>query len=117
MIGHTEYDFSSETAVVTASAKGVGQAIAARLAEHDIRITAGLTNVFQATQTRYEAEQKFESDTDRTAGLLQAREKRRPLCCLERSDYLVGAVLWLASDRTASVVGDSIRTSGGDNPA
>ena len=117
MLGRTQYDFSSETAVVTGSTKGVDQAIAARLAEYDTQITAGLTNVVQATQTRCEAEQQIESDTDRTAEPLQTRCKRRPLCCPEQSDHLVGAVLWLASARADSGLGDINRTSGGDNPA
>jgi len=117
MIGHTQYDFSSETAVVTGSTKGIGQAITARLAEHGIRITAGSTDVTETAQTRYEAEQKVESDTDRTARPLQDRGKRRPLGCLEQPESLVGAVLWIASDRADSVVGNIILTSGGDNPA
>jgi len=116
MISHTQYDFSNETAVVTGSPEGVDQAIAAR-PEHVTRITAGLTDAVQATQTRHETEQKMESDTRRTAEPLQTRGKRRPQCCPEQSDYLAGAVLWLASARAHSNVGDSTRTSGADNPA
>ncbi|MDT3436007.1 glucose 1-dehydrogenase [Haloarcula sp. 1CSR25-25] len=35
MVGHTQYDFSGETAVVTGSTKGIGRGIAAGLADAD----------------------------------------------------------------------------------
>lgn len=38
MVGHTQYDFSGETAVVTGSTKGIGRGIAAGLADADANV-------------------------------------------------------------------------------
>jgi NAD(P)-dependent dehydrogenase (short-subunit alcohol dehydrogenase family) len=38
MVGHTQYDFSGETAIITGSTKGIGRGIAAGLADADANV-------------------------------------------------------------------------------
>ena len=38
MVGHTQYDFRGETAIVTGSTKGIGRGIAAGLADADANV-------------------------------------------------------------------------------
>jgi len=132
MVGHTQYDFSGETAIVTGSTKGIGRGIATGLADADanvvvnsrtesevnstIRMNAVSTDVTETAQLRHEAEQDAADDPDRTAEeILRARGERRPLGRLGQPEDLADAVLWLASDRADYVVGDIVRVSGGGN--
>lgn len=53
MVGHTQYDFSGETAVVTGSTEGIGRGIAAGLADADanVVINARTHDAVEATAT------------------------------------------------------------------
>jgi NAD(P)-dependent dehydrogenase (short-subunit alcohol dehydrogenase family) len=98
------------------SINGLTWRMAQELAEHGIRMNAVSTDVAETDQLWHEARQAAEDDPDRTAEeILRARGKQRPLGRLGQPDDLANAVLWLASDHAAYVVGDIVRVSGGGN--
>lgn len=98
------------------SINGLTWRMAQELAEHGIRMNAVSTDVTETAQLHHEAEQEAANDPDRTAEeILRSRGEQRPLGRLGQPEDLADAVLWLASDRAAYVVGDILRVSGGGN--
>jgi NAD(P)-dependent dehydrogenase (short-subunit alcohol dehydrogenase family) len=77
------------------------------LAGHGIRVNAVSTDLTETSQVRYEADLAAEDDPDRSVDL--------PLGRLGRPTDLADAVMFLASDRAAYVVGTVLRVSGGGN--
>jgi len=86
------------------------------LAHHGIRVNAVSTDITETSQLRYEAGLEAEDDPDRTTDdVLADWAADRPLGRLGQPRNLANAVLFLASDRAAYVVGTIFRVSGGGN--
>lgn len=101
--------------VSNTAVNGVTWRMAGELASHGIRMNAVSTDVTESRQVWTEAE--LEADgTDRTAeDVLQEWGHSRPLGRLGQPEDIADAVLYLASDRAAYVVGHVLRVAGGGN--
>ncbi|MCG1007571.1 SDR family NAD(P)-dependent oxidoreductase [Halorubrum lacusprofundi] len=58
MVGHTQYDFSGETAVVTGSTKGIGRGIAAGLADADANVVVNSRTESEVDSTAAELDER-----------------------------------------------------------
>lgn len=90
---------------------------AGELAEHGIRMNAVSTDVTDSYQLRWEAEQMADEESeDRTPEEILAEwGAERPLGRLGQPGDIADAVMFLASDRAAYVVGTILRVAGGGN--
>lgn len=66
MVGHTQYDFSGETAIVTGSTKGIGRGIAAGLADADANVVVNSRTESEVAST---ATELGERGTGRVVGI------------------------------------------------
>ncbi|WP_284011415.1 SDR family NAD(P)-dependent oxidoreductase [Haloarcula pelagica] len=66
MVGHTQYDFSGETAIVTGSTKGIGRGIAAGLADADANV---VVNARSASDVESVAAQLDQRGAGRAVGI------------------------------------------------
>ncbi|WP_049983412.1 SDR family NAD(P)-dependent oxidoreductase [Halorubrum sp. BV1] len=58
MVGHTQYDFSGETAIVTGSTKGIGRGIAAGLADADANVVVNSRTESEVNATAAELDER-----------------------------------------------------------
>jgi NAD(P)-dependent dehydrogenase (short-subunit alcohol dehydrogenase family) len=94
---------------------GLTWRLAGELAKHDIRVNSVSTDMTESRQLRKEACIEAESTGCTTDEVLREWGEDRSLGRLGRPEDLADAVLFLASDRAAYVVGTIIRVAGGGN--
>jgi len=58
MVGHTQYDFSGETAIVTGSTNGIGRGIAAELADSDANVVVNSRTESEVDSTAAELDER-----------------------------------------------------------
>lgn len=102
--------------VSNTAVNGLTWKLAAEYAEHGIRVNAVSTDMTRSSQLRSEAAGVADDDPDRTVeDVLDSWGDKRPIGRLGQPADIADAVLFLASDAAAYVVGDVIRVSGGGN--
>ena len=102
--------------VSNTAVNGLTWRLAHDFAQFGIRVNAVSTDVTETSQLRYEASLEAEDDPEKsTDDVLADWGARRPLGRLGQPSELGHAVLFLASDKAAYVVGDILRVSGGGN--
>jgi len=95
---------------------GLTWRMAHELAEYGIRMNAISTDLTETSQVHHEAVVAAQSEPDKTkADVLDEWEKARPMGRMGQPEDLANAVLYLASDAAAYVVGTILRVSGGGN--
>lgn len=102
---------TSNTAV-----NGLTWRMAHELAGEGIRMNAVSTDLTESSRVRLEAERAVSDDPDRTVDdVLAEWGDERPMGRLGQPEDVADAVMFLASDRAAYVVGTILRVSGGGN--
>jgi NAD(P)-dependent dehydrogenase (short-subunit alcohol dehydrogenase family) len=94
---------------------GLTWRMAGELAEHGIRMNAISTDVTESHQLRVDASEVAEERGVDTETVLAEMGEKRPLGRLGQPEDIADAVMYLASDRAAYVVGTILRVSGGGN--
>jgi NAD(P)-dependent dehydrogenase (short-subunit alcohol dehydrogenase family) len=94
---------------------GLTWRMAGELAEHGIRMNAVSTDVTDSHQLRLEATTVADERGVETETVLEEWGAKRPLGRLGQPEDIADAVMYLASDRAAYVVGTILRVSGGGN--
>jgi NAD(P)-dependent dehydrogenase (short-subunit alcohol dehydrogenase family) len=86
------------------------------LAEHGIRMNAVSTDMTESYQLRYEADLYADEHAGETGeDVLQRWAESEPIGRLGQPADIANAILFLASDRAAYIVGSILRVSGGGN--
>jgi 3-oxoacyl-[acyl-carrier protein] reductase len=94
---------------------GLTWRLAHEFAEYGIRVNAVSTDMTRSDQLRSDAEAIATQRGTSTAQVLASWGEARPLGRLGEPADIADAVMFLASDRAAYVVGDVLRVSGGGN--